>query len=156
MSDSAMRPNNTNILDVIMLDMLNGETTCKVSKSISKIRETIYGCNIPLGRRIDLILATNNLELSTGEWKHDKTSPPKCLQQQSKNSRMNKAILTYLLRLPYNEVESGHVFTVGMGWTGPMVYMFAIKQVNVYMYQSQFLLCLCPAILKSCYLLEKC
>ncbi|KAG1141964.1 hypothetical protein G6F37_006617 [Rhizopus arrhizus] len=43
---------------------------------------------------------------------------------------MNKAILTYLLDLPFNEADSDRVFTVGMDWTGPMGYMFAIKQVK--------------------------
>ncbi|KAI9486504.1 MAG: hypothetical protein EXX96DRAFT_549303 [Benjaminiella poitrasii] len=149
LSDSAILPNNTDselttyrkfakifdeILDDTMLDMLDGESTCKASKSIAKTHEKIYGSNIPLnngfGRRIDLILATKNLELSTSEWKRDKTSPAKCLQQQSKNIRINKAILTYLLGLPFNEADSDRVFTVGMDWTGPMGYMFAIKQVK--------------------------
>lgn len=122
------------ILDDTMLDMLDGESTCKASKSIAKNLEKIYDSNIPLnngfGRRIDLILATKNLELSTTEWKRDKTSPAKCLQQQSKNIRMNKAILTHLLGLPFNEAGSDRVFTVGMDWTGHMGYMFAIKQVK--------------------------
>ncbi|KAI7890283.1 uncharacterized protein EV154DRAFT_552325 [Mucor mucedo] len=124
-----------------MLNMLDGESTCKASKSIAKTQEKMYGSNIPLsngfGRRIDLILATKNLELSTSEWKRVKTSPSKCLQQQSKNIRMNKAILTYLLRLPFNEADSDLVFTVGMEWTGSMGYMFAIKQVkDIYVAKS--------------------
>jgi hypothetical protein len=118
------------ILDDTMLDMLDGESTCKASKSISKI----YGSNIPLnkgfGLRIDLILATKNIELSTSEWKWNKTPPAKCLQQQAKNIRMNKAILTSLLDLPFSEADGNRVFTVGMDWTGPMGYMFAIKQVK--------------------------
>ena len=39
---------------------------------------------------------------------------PKCLQQQSKNIRMNQVILTYLLGLPYSEADDGRDFTVGM------------------------------------------
>lgn len=147
--DLAIRPNNTEselttyrkfakILDEIlsntMLDMLDGESICKVSKSIAKNQEKMYGSNIPLnngfGRRIDLILGTKNLELSTSEWKRDKTSPTKCFQQQCKNIRMNKAILTHLLGLPFNEANGDRVLTVGMDWTGPMGYMFAIKQVK--------------------------
>lgn len=61
--------------------MLDGESTYKASKSIAKTHEKIYGSNIPLnngfGRRIDLILATKNLELSTSEWKRNKTLPAK-------------------------------------------------------------------------------
>ncbi|KAI8877403.1 hypothetical protein K501DRAFT_134563, partial [Backusella circina FSU 941] len=124
LSGSAILPNNTEselttyrkfakildeILDDTMLDMLDDESTCKASKSIAKTHEKMYDSNIPLnngfGRRIDLILPTKNLE-------------------------MNKAILTYLLSLPFNEADSGREFTVGMDWTGPMGYMFAIKQLK--------------------------
>ena len=96
LSDSTISTTNTEsglttyrkfakILDEILvdtlLDMLNGESACKVSKSIAKTHEKIYDSNIPsnkgVGRRIDLIVSTKNLELSTSEWKRDKTSPPK-------------------------------------------------------------------------------
>lgn len=43
---------------------------------------------------------------------------------------MNKVILTYLLNLLFNEADGNRVFTVGMDLTGPMGYMFAIKQVK--------------------------
>ncbi|KAL9545353.1 hypothetical protein PS6_008268 [Mucor atramentarius] len=147
--DSAIRPNDVEseltvyrkfakvldeILDDTMLDMLDGESTCKTSKSIAKTHEKMYDSAIPLnkgfGRRIDLILAAKNLELSTSEWKREKTSAAKCLQQQSKNIRMNKAILTNLLHLPFDESDRDRVFTVGMDWVGPMGYMLAVKQVQ--------------------------
>ncbi|KAG2218855.1 hypothetical protein INT45_011279 [Circinella minor] len=50
---------------------------------LQKLTKKIYDSSKPLsngfGRRIDLILATKNLELSTVEWKRDKTSPVKHL-----------------------------------------------------------------------------
>lgn len=49
----------------------SGETICKASKSIAEDLEDIYGNNIPLNRgfdrRIDLLLSTRNIELSTNE-----------------------------------------------------------------------------------------
>ncbi|CAO3680125.1 unnamed protein product [Rhizopus microsporus] len=43
---------------------------------------------------------------------------------------MNKAILTYLLNLPFNEADGDRVFTVRIDWAGPLGYIFAIKQVK--------------------------
>lgn len=133
LSGSAICPNDTEseltsyrkfakildeILDDTMLNMLDGESACKASKSIEKTHRKIYGSNIPLNngfvRRIDLILATKNIELSTSEWKRNKIPPVKCLQQQTKNTLMNKAMLTYLLDLPLNEADSDRVLTFGM------------------------------------------
>ncbi|KAI7860607.1 hypothetical protein BDC45DRAFT_601261 [Circinella umbellata] len=85
------------LLDIIdLLTKHYGESTCEASKSIAKTHEKIYDSSIPLsngfGRRVDLILATNNLELPT------------------------KAILTYPLNLPFNEADDNRVFTAGMDW----------------------------------------
>ncbi|KAL0084658.1 hypothetical protein F4703DRAFT_1916674 [Phycomyces blakesleeanus] len=95
------------LLDILLkdlnLNLLNGETTSKASKSIAKDHENIYGNNIPLnrgfGRRIDLLL-------------------------------MNKAILSRLLELPLSENDSKNVYTLGMDWVGPRGYMFAVKKIN--------------------------
>ncbi|KAI8085665.1 hypothetical protein BDF21DRAFT_415757 [Thamnidium elegans] len=43
---------------------------------------------------------------------------------------MNKTILTWLLDLPFNKTASDIIFTVGMDWTGPMTYVFAVKKVK--------------------------
>ncbi|RCH82053.1 hypothetical protein CU098_000444, partial [Rhizopus stolonifer] len=126
------------ILDILLkdlnLDLLDGETTCKASKSIAKDHENIYGNNIPLnrgfGRRIDLLLSTRNIELSTNEWKRKKVSQEQCLIQQAENIRMNKAILSKLLELPLSEDDSKNVYTLGMDWVGPRGYMFAVKKID--------------------------
>jgi hypothetical protein len=103
----------------------SGETTCKASKSIAKDHENIYGNNIPLnrgfGRRIDLLLSTRNIELSTNEWKRKKVTQEQCLIQQIKNIRMNKAILSKLLELPLSENDSKNVYTLGMDWVGKLI-----------------------------------
>lgn len=92
--------------------IFSGETTCKTSKDIAKTREELFGDTIPLnkgfGRRIDLLLSTHNAELSTNEWKRKKVSPEQCLIQQTKNIRMNKAILSKLHELPFSESEDNN------------------------------------------------
>ncbi|KAG2209948.1 hypothetical protein INT47_003383 [Mucor saturninus] len=122
------------ILDNTMLDILDGERVSKASKTVAKNLEKTYNSNIPLhngfGRRIDLILATKDIELSTSEWKKKKTPAAKCLQQQAKNIRINKAILRYFLDLPISEADKNKVMTVGMDWTGNMGYMFAVKPLD--------------------------
>ncbi|SAM06017.1 hypothetical protein [Absidia glauca] len=112
------------ILDGTMLKIKDGETTCRASKAIGKDHEKLFGATIPLnagfGRRIDMIMSTKNVELSSSEWKRPRTPIAKCLQQQSKNIRMNKAILSYLLALPIDQEDADNVFSVGMDWTGPI------------------------------------
>lgn len=128
----------TKILDEVLngsrLQIFDGETTCKASKSVAKIHKKVFGSSIPLnrgfGRRIDLILSAQNEELSTSEWKRLKVSSRKSLTQQAKNIRMNKAILSYLLSLPIDDKVMDHIFTVGMDFTGPMGYMFAVKRIE--------------------------
>lgn len=121
------------MLDGTLLHTLDGEPSCKASKSIAKIHKKVFGSSIPLnkgfGRRIDLILATEDEELSTSEWKRLKVSTRKSLVQQAKNIRI-KAILSYLLGLPIDDELVDNVFTVGMDFTGPMGYMFVVKRVE--------------------------
>ncbi|KAF1804088.1 hypothetical protein FB192DRAFT_1277050 [Mucor lusitanicus] len=114
------------VLDPLLKDsrltMLDGETTCKASKSIAKDYEAIYGNRIPLnrgfGRRIDLLLSAREVELSTNEWKcYGVVGCEQCLTQQTKNIRMNKAILSKLLELPIPD-EANNVYILGMDWTG--------------------------------------
>ncbi|CEP11566.1 hypothetical protein [Parasitella parasitica] len=126
------------ILDIplkdLNLNLLDGDTTCKANKSIAKDYKNIYGNYIPLkGRRINLLLSTRNIELSTNEWKRKKVTREQCLIQQAKNIRMNKAILSRLLELPLSEHDSKNVYTLGMDWVAPCVYVFAVKKnKNIY------------------------
>lgn len=122
------------ILDNTMLDILDGERVSKASKSVAKNLEKTYNASIPLsngfGRRIDLMIASRDVELSTSEWKRSKSPAVKCLQQQAKNIRINKAILRYFLDLPISESDKSKVMTVGMDWMGTMGYMFAVKPLD--------------------------
>ncbi|KAI8637360.1 hypothetical protein BD408DRAFT_424641 [Parasitella parasitica] len=88
----------------------------------------MYGDTIPpgrgFGRRIDLLLSSKNVELSTNEWKCKKVSPDQLITQQTNSIRMNKAILSKLHRLPYQEGDLEK-----MSYIGPKGYMFAVKKV---------------------------
>ncbi|KAI8643564.1 hypothetical protein BD408DRAFT_342326, partial [Parasitella parasitica] len=114
------------ILDLMLnnssIDMVDGETTCKASKIIAKNHENIYGDTIPLnrgfGRRIDLLLSSKNIELSTNEWKRKKIALEQVITQQTKNIRMNKAILSKLHELPLLERDAKHLYTTSMDWVG--------------------------------------
>lgn len=74
--------------------------------------------NRGFGRRIDLMLASSDLELSTNERKRKKVGREQCFTQQTKNIRSNKAILTELIELPANEEDKkkGIHFKYGLGW----------------------------------------
>ncbi|KAG2207297.1 hypothetical protein INT46_004393 [Mucor plumbeus] len=125
------------ILDLMLnnssIDLIDGETTCKASKVVAKDHENIYGDTIPLnrgfGRRIDLLLSSKNIELSTNEWKRKKTAHEQLITQQTKNIRMNKAILSKLHELPLLERDAKHLYTMSMDWVGPKGYTFAVKKI---------------------------
>ncbi|CAO3646841.1 unnamed protein product [Mucor hiemalis] len=126
------------ILDMLFknsgINLLDGETTCKASKSIARNQENIYGDTIPLnrgfGRRIDLLLSSKGIELSTNEWKRKKTTHDILITQQTKNIRMNKAILTKLHELPIEERSLQNTYTMSMDWVGSKGYTFAVKKVD--------------------------
>ncbi|CAO3631609.1 unnamed protein product [Mucor hiemalis] len=115
------------------------------------IDEELFGDTIPLnkgfGRRIDLLLTSNNTELSTNEWKRKKISQKTCIAQQAKNIRTNKAILGTLYELPIKETDHQSMYTLSMDWNGPQGYMFAVEKMeNVYI-ASHFYTLLAPEYL---------
>ncbi|KAG2210556.1 hypothetical protein INT47_002498 [Mucor saturninus] len=61
-------------------------------------------------------------------------SPEQCLIQQTKNIRMNKAILSKLHELPFSESEDNNsLYTLSMDWIGYKGYMFGVKKNdNIY------------------------
>lgn len=97
------------LFDNTMLDILDGERVSKASKTMAtnlkKIYDTKTAFNTGFGGRIDLILATKDVELSASERKRKKPPAVKCLQQQANNIRINKAILRYFLDLSVSEAD---------------------------------------------------
>ncbi|KAF7722249.1 hypothetical protein EC973_003499 [Apophysomyces ossiformis] len=111
----------------------SGETTCKASKTIMKKHERLFdskSSSNAFGRRIDLILSSRDVELSTSEWKKATVPVKVSIKQQGKNIRMNKAILTSLLDLPLSDEAMDKVYTLGMDWTGPVGYMFKVSRLE--------------------------
>ncbi|KAL7312507.1 hypothetical protein PS15m_008262 [Mucor circinelloides] len=90
------------------------------------------------------------MELSTSEWKRKKPPTAKCLQQQAKNIRINKAILRHFLDLPISETDKNKAMALDMDWTGTMGYMFAVKPLDDLMMSlslEHYIHSLCPHIL---------
>lgn len=69
-----------------------------------------------VGRKIDLIIAKSGVELSSSEWKKDKTTPATIEQQRVKNTRVNCAMLNKILSLPIDNASEISIF--GMDWLG--------------------------------------
>ncbi|KAI7878083.1 hypothetical protein K492DRAFT_9037 [Lichtheimia hyalospora FSU 10163] len=126
------------VLDIVLrdsrLEMDDGEHICRASKDIaSKNKRFDTGRRSSLntfGRRIDLIVASTGVELSTSEWKKDNCTVSLALKQQCKNVRMNKAILTSLLAYDVPKEMKERMFCIGMDWTGSTGYMFFVKEFH--------------------------
>ena len=74
-----------------------------------------------VGRKIDLMIKSSGVQLSTSEWKKkkgvDKTTGK---EQQVKNVRENKAILEKLLSLPIADSNREKVFCLGIDFIGKL------------------------------------
>ncbi len=115
-----------------ILQALDGEPVCDATRKVAKNHQRLYGSTIPLnngfGRKIDLIIATKKIELSSSEWKRKSATPRKCLQQQNKNVRVNKSILREILQLPIDEIDKKNLFVIGMDFVGNLGYLFGVKK----------------------------
>lgn len=72
----------------------------------------------PYGRKIDLIVAGRKIQLATNEWKKSDVSDTAVAKQQSKNVRMNKAILTSLEKYEVPQGDQKYVYNLAMDWRG--------------------------------------
>ncbi|KAF7725442.1 hypothetical protein EC973_009616 [Apophysomyces ossiformis] len=133
------------ILDDTRLDLIDGEIMSNVSKQICRQNDPLYaenGAVIMKGRRIDLIIQSKNVELSSNEWKR-RVTLKQSTRQQAKNFRMNKGMLKQLLSYPLDLAERDNVYTLGMDWTGPVGYMFSVSPYqDAYVAAHQFSLML--------------
>ncbi|KAI8137460.1 hypothetical protein BJV82DRAFT_525180, partial [Fennellomyces sp. T-0311] len=101
--------------------------------------------NTAFGRRIDLILTLSHVELCTNEWKREDASMSDIWKQQSKNSRMNKAVLSSLLKYPLNDEQNNggsyntHILIYySLGPLGYMFYCFKREDVFVVKHMANF------------------
>ncbi|KAI8064693.1 hypothetical protein BC940DRAFT_276638 [Gongronella butleri] len=107
------------------LKLIDGEHVCKVTREISKANSSIYkenGVSITFGRRVDLLVTCQGIELTSNEWKRNVSSKI-IAQQQCKNARLNKAILKSILaRVPLSNIE-----ILAMDWAGSSGYLFSLR-----------------------------
>ncbi|KAI7855936.1 hypothetical protein BDC45DRAFT_80821 [Circinella umbellata] len=122
------------ILDIVTrdtnLDFNDDEQVCEASTDIVKLNKRFGGNNNnikPLGRKIDLIIAGQDIQLSTNEWKKHNVAASTVVRQQSKNIRMNKAILSSLMKYDIPLDQQKHIFSLGMDWKGNTGYMYTIS-----------------------------
>ncbi|KAI8072790.1 hypothetical protein BC940DRAFT_232898, partial [Gongronella butleri] len=80
------------------------------------------GASVMNGRRVDLLVTCQGIELTTNEWKRHTTSRV-IAQQHCKNARFNKAILKSILsRAPLSNAT-----TLAMDWAGTVGHMFSLR-----------------------------
>lgn len=70
------------------------------------------------GRKIDLLVSSMSINLSSSEWKKATAINSLVQAQQIKNSRTNSAILHNLAKLPISGNDKNKLFTLGMDWIG--------------------------------------
>lgn len=70
------------------------------------------------GRKIDLLVNSLSIDISSSEWKRSGVSTAAGKQQQVKNCRTNSAILHNLLQIPIKDLDRPNIFVVGMDWIG--------------------------------------
>lgn len=107
---------------IVTDDVNSGEHTSKATKT-ARLWNMVL-CNDldkqqrTFGRRIDLIIANMDVELSSSEWKKHTTPRNLGIQQQVKNARVNKAMLKAVERTPLNDEDRDGLFVLGMDWIG--------------------------------------
>lgn len=71
------------------------------------------------GRKIDLMMCSTGLELSSLEWKKVDTATKLIEEQRAKNTRVNSAILNNILN-KYFETKRNDIHIIGMDWLGKL------------------------------------
>ncbi|KAG0168055.1 hypothetical protein DFQ30_005353 [Apophysomyces sp. BC1015] len=115
------------ILDDTNLVQKDGETMSSTSKDICRANAKAFENKYCMsGRRIDLLIESNDVELSTNEWKKE-VPLGVSLKQQSKYIRMNKALLSKWLTYPVTDNMVSRLATLLMDWIGHIGYMFSVS-----------------------------
>ncbi|KAI9274719.1 hypothetical protein BDA99DRAFT_414537, partial [Phascolomyces articulosus] len=82
------------------------------------------------GRKIDLIVAGKKIQLATNEWKKSNCTDRVALKQQSKNVRMNKAVLKGLEQINVPKDDQKYIFSLAMDWRGNAGYLFYVSRLD--------------------------
>ncbi|KAG1171230.1 hypothetical protein G6F36_011790 [Rhizopus arrhizus] len=118
------------ILEIIMRNtsfkLKDDENVSQITKDVCSKIQKQFKTNIAMsGRKIDLLTEASGLEVSANEWKKN-VSKQIADKQQSKNARINKAILNFWHTLPMQERHKTNMCTLSMGWIGESGYMFTV------------------------------
>ncbi|KAI7858797.1 hypothetical protein BDC45DRAFT_433195, partial [Circinella umbellata] len=120
-----------------------GEQACVESKAVRERNEKDYSKggvfstthNI-MGRKVDLLVASHDQNISSCEWKADNVTPSTIRKQECKNVRTNACILESLLKLPFDpedfDPKSFHIMY--MDWVGK----YTKKNICVQMYYYSY------------------
>ncbi|KAI7848070.1 hypothetical protein BDC45DRAFT_524499 [Circinella umbellata] len=128
----------TTILNILLRDTLidasEEEHTSTITEEImisnSKAFTSAVCNDRVIGKRIDMIIKSCGVELSTSQWKKKGTNKSAGRNQQVKNVRDNKSILKHLLSLPINDFDKKNVFCLGLDFIGTVGYMFSVHNVD--------------------------
>lgn len=90
-----------------------------VSKKVCMNNAKLFGANTSMtGRQIDLIIEAKQLESSTNGWRRE-VDFSSALRQQSKNTRMNKALLKHWLEPPPIPADkTSQLSVLAIDWIG--------------------------------------
>ncbi|KAG2221727.1 hypothetical protein INT45_007133 [Circinella minor] len=112
----------------------SGEQTSKASNDVLTKSAKAFGSAVynehTGGRKIDLMIRSSGIELSTSEWKKKGVGITTGKEQQVKNVRGNKAILKNLVSLPITDSDRENVFCLGMDFIGSVGYMFSVYHLD--------------------------
>ncbi|KAG0007766.1 hypothetical protein BGZ80_004257, partial [Entomortierella chlamydospora] len=127
-----------NVLDFIsegLLKFKTGELTSDATKEIRTLQEKeLSGTSKNVcGRKMDLHLHLNDLELDNSEFKAVGVNIEENKKQSRKNIRINKAILIYLQRHIRFELKNDDymVFLDVSGYSGAIVYLKRYNDIHV-------------------------
>ncbi|KAF9085356.1 hypothetical protein BGX27_003488, partial [Mortierella sp. AM989] len=126
------------VLDFISEGLLifkTGELTSDATKEIRTLQEQEFSrtSKSVCGRKMDLHLHFNDLELNNSEFKAVGVDIEENKMQSRKNIRINKAIMIYLQRHAKFDLQNDDymIFLDVSGYTGAIVYLQRYKDIHV-------------------------
>ncbi|KAG0247855.1 hypothetical protein BG011_000803, partial [Mortierella polycephala] len=126
------------VLDIIsegLLKFETGELTSDATKEIRILQEQEFSgtSKSVCGRKLDLQLLFDGMELNNSEFKAVGVDVEENKKQSRKNIRINKAIMVYLQRHAKFDFQNGEylVFLDVSGYTGTIVYLRRYKDIHV-------------------------
>ncbi|KAF7721568.1 hypothetical protein EC973_004486 [Apophysomyces ossiformis] len=111
------------------IKLVIGEKGCDATKAARENNEQCTTTKKPSnihGRKLDLILQSNNVELCSAEWKSMAATNVTLMKQYVKNLRVNKCILVELSKI----LGDDDIEILGMDWKGFVGYIYVLKTID--------------------------